>query len=199
VVGNGLFLNIAGGLGYLWFNVTDGLTQTDPTGAGTIVQVDILLADSATAIAAKADAAVVLASIPGVITSNTTGVLQLPFAPGDLTDGDAGDSGTTYTLVTDGLDAGLLIGTDPIVWSEFGSSSKTEYRTLSAGEITAKQIVLVLTPNAPTEVSVDVQGAGAQFYTDDFVVSGNILGWAGLGLDGVLVAGDKLRVLYSYY
>jgi hypothetical protein len=75
---------------------------------------------------------------------------------------------------------------------------KTEYRTLSAGEITAKQITLAFTPDAPAEVCLDVIGGGPQFYTDDFSVSSNILSWAGTPLDGLLIAGDKLRVSYFY-
>lgn len=75
---------------------------------------------------------------------------------------------------------------------------KTEYRTLTAGEITAKQISLVQTPAATGEVLLDLIGGGAQFYGDDFVVSGSTLSWNGLSLDGLLSTGDKLRVGYVY-
>jgi len=75
---------------------------------------------------------------------------------------------------------------------------KTEYRTLTLGEEVAKAITLLQTPVAPGEVLLDVKGGGAQFYSDDFVVSGSTLSWNGLGLDGLLVAGDKLRVTYVY-
>lgn len=76
---------------------------------------------------------------------------------------------------------------------------KTEYRTLTAGEITAAEIVLVQTPATPTEVILDAIGGGsAQFYGDDFNVTGTTLSWLGLPLDGLLTAGDKLRVVYVY-
>lgn len=75
---------------------------------------------------------------------------------------------------------------------------KTEYRTLTPAEITAKAITLLQTPASPGEVILDVKGGGAQFYNDDFVVSGSTLSWNGLGLDGLLVSGDKLRVVYVY-
>lgn len=75
---------------------------------------------------------------------------------------------------------------------------KTEYVTLSPAEITAKAITLAQPPAAPGEVILDVIGGGAQFYGDDFVVSGSTLSWNGLGLDGLLVSGDKLRVHYVY-
>lgn len=75
---------------------------------------------------------------------------------------------------------------------------KTEYRTLTGGEITAAQLTLAQTPSTPTEILVDVLGGGIAWYTDDFVVSGNILDWSGLGLDGLVSAGDKLRIGYVY-
>lgn len=75
---------------------------------------------------------------------------------------------------------------------------KTEYRTLTAGEITAKAITLLQTPAASGEVMLDAIGGGATFYGDDFVVSVATLSWNGLALDGVLTAGDKLRVTYVY-
>ena len=76
---------------------------------------------------------------------------------------------------------------------------KTEYRTISAGEATAKQLTLAFTPAVPSEVLVDPKGGGAQFYSDDFTVSVNILDWSGLGMDSFpIVAGDKLRITYVY-
>lgn len=75
---------------------------------------------------------------------------------------------------------------------------KTEYRTLTPAEITAKAITLAQTPASPGEVILDVIGGGAQFYGDDFVVSVATLSWNGLALDGVLASGDKLRVTYVY-
>jgi hypothetical protein len=75
---------------------------------------------------------------------------------------------------------------------------KTEYRTLTAPEAAAKAITLVQTPAASGEVMLDIAGGGAQFYGDDFVVSVATLSWNGLALDGILSAGDKLRVAYVY-
>lgn len=73
---------------------------------------------------------------------------------------------------------------------------KTEYRTISGGEATAKQLTLTGTPASVTEVLLDVIGGGAQFYGDDFTVSGTTLSWSGLGLDGVLSSGDRVRIGY---
>jgi hypothetical protein len=79
-----------------------------------------------------------------------------------------------------------------------GTTPRTEYRTLVAGDITAAEITLAETPDSPGEVMLDIIGGGPQEITVDFAVSGNTLSWSGLALDGVLVAGDKLRVYYWY-
>lgn len=75
---------------------------------------------------------------------------------------------------------------------------KTEYRTVTGGEASAKQLTLAHTPAAPSEVMVDIIGGGAQEFATDFTVASNILDWNSLGLDGVLTTGDKLRVAYVY-
>jgi hypothetical protein len=75
---------------------------------------------------------------------------------------------------------------------------KVEHRTISAGEATAKSLTLVQTPAAPTEVMLDVIGGSSAFNSTDFVVSGATLSWGTLGLDGVLAAGDKVRITYVY-
>ncbi len=79
-----------------------------------------------------------------------------------------------------------------------GSNVKIEYRTLTSGEVLAKQIVLSNTPSLATEVALDLVSGSAQFYGTDFTVSGVILSWNGLSLDGLLAAGDQLRVFYAY-
>lgn len=71
-----------------------------------------------------------------------------------------------------------------------------EYRTLSSGEIAAKQLTLAHLPATAVNVMVDQVGGTAQVYAVDFTVSSNILSWNGLALDGFLSAGDILRVMY---
>lgn len=78
----------------------------------------------------------------------------------------------------------------------FSGIWKTEYRTLTGGEIAAKQLTLASLPSSPSEILLDVIGNCAQFYGDDFTVSASIVSWSGLGLDGILTAGDKLRIGY---
>lgn len=72
----------------------------------------------------------------------------------------------------------------------------TEFRTITSGEATAKQLTLGATPTAANVVLVDVIGGTAQEFSVDYTISVNILSWSTLALDGVLAAGDKLRIHY---
>lgn len=71
-----------------------------------------------------------------------------------------------------------------------------KYRTLTGGEITAKQLTMSPAAADVTGVQLDIISGGAVEYLVDFTVTGSILSWNGLGLDGVLSAGDKLRLVY---
>ena len=71
-----------------------------------------------------------------------------------------------------------------------------EYRTISAGEATAKQLTLAATPASPTKVMVDTIGGCAQRLSVDFTIAGNVLNWSGYALDGILASGDVLRIHY---
>jgi hypothetical protein len=75
-------------------------------------------------------------------------------------------------------------------------TQNVEYRTLTGGEISAKQLTLANTPSTASLVMVDLIGASAQIFNFDFTVASNILSWTGLALDGQVVAGDVLRVFY---
>jgi len=77
-------------------------------------------------------------------------------------------------------------------------SPKTEYRTLSAGEIAAKQLTLAQTPIVSSEILVDTATGTINVFSVDFTVSGNVVSWTGLGFDGLLTAGDVLRIHYYY-
>lgn len=73
---------------------------------------------------------------------------------------------------------------------------EVEYFTLTEEEIDQKYISLAKTPNNPIKVLLTVYGALASFYGLDFTVSGNVLTWNELGLDGLLNSGDILQVVY---
>lgn len=78
-----------------------------------------------------------------------------------------------------------------------GSSLNIEYRTVTSGENTAKQLTLAMTPSQPTLVILGIASAPTQVYGTDFTVSGNILSWSGTALDGILSTGDQLLIEYN--
>lgn len=123
VSGAAQYTDLGGNLGYFWFNVTDGAnTQTDPTGAGTSVQVNVLLADTPSQIATKVKAAIDAASIVGIdTTSVATSILTITYDIGDITpDGGAGTNiFTSFTLVQNGVGVGVASGTSVDVSSAF--------------------------------------------------------------------------------
>ena len=119
----------------------------------------------------------------------------------DLVGGGAQVYSTDFLISVDvfdfnglGLD-GELIAND-IIRISYSNSLSVEYRTLTAGEVAAFALTLAATPGDPTAVRADLISGSAQVYSVDFVVSGNVLDWTGLGLVGVL-AGDILRITYE--
>jgi len=78
------------------------------------------------------------------------------------------------------------------------SGYNVDYFTISPGEEIAKQIQLSGTPTDPSKTLVDIYGGGGvQIYSIDYTVSGDILSWSGLRLDGVISSGDEIRVVWS--
>jgi len=73
---------------------------------------------------------------------------------------------------------------------------RVEYRDITLAEETAKQLTLANLPAEPTKVKLDIIGGSAQRYTVDFIVTGSILSWSGLRLDGVLVENSEVRINY---
>ena len=71
------------------------------------------------------------------------------------------------------------------------------FHTVTAGEISAKQIIMDPIPLVPSEVGVDLIGGGSQEYGIDFnIVSSSILTWSGLGLLAILEEGNILKLCY---
>lgn len=77
------------------------------------------------------------------------------------------------------------------------TEDKVEYHTLTAPEITAKAFTLADTPKSASKVRLCPMGGIPQEYSTDYTVSGNTVDFNGLGLDGVLVAGEVVRVEYE--
>ena len=68
--------------------------------------------------------------------------------------------------------------------------------TITNTMLSTKSITLTNTPSHPSQVLLlPLDGGIVQSaYANDFVVSGNILSWAGKGLDGLLSVNDKVTV-----
>lgn len=74
----------------------------------------------------------------------------------------------------------------------------TDYFTLSPTDVSNKFVTLAHNPANPATVLLEVVGDSSQTYGADFMVLGNQVQWSGLGLDGVLASGAKLRAFYLY-
>lgn len=81
---------------------------------------------------------------------------------------------------------------------------RVEYFTLSAGDITNKYVLLAVEPTDPTKTRLDVVSGTSQQIGVDFDMVADTpnpeitrLTWDGFALDGVLLAGDVLRVEYN--
>lgn len=74
--------------------------------------------------------------------------------------------------------------------------NKTEIFNLSTIDISNKFLTLAETPVLSDSVTLYPRGGIPQVNTIDFSVTGNLLTWNGLGLDGFLEVGDILVVRY---
>lgn len=67
---------------------------------------------------------------------------------------------------------------------------------LSSDEIADKKIVLTSVPAFPERVEFSVKGAPTLFFGDDYTIVDDELSWSGLGLDGLLEVGDKVKIRF---
>lgn len=89
-------------------------------------------------------------------------------------------------------------GKATITISGGGGFDVVVFRTLTNGEIAAKQLTLVTAPADPNLMLVDQKdGTPALQIGVDFTVAGAVVDWNALGLDGVIAEGDVLRFAYA--
>ena len=70
--------------------------------------------------------------------------------------------------------------------------------TITVPEAAAKQFNLPTIPPDVSKILVDIhQGPCALKYAVDYTTAGLVFNWAGLGLDGLIGAGDIVRVVYN--
>jgi len=126
-------------------------------------------------------------------------------AQSDATDalnaiGTLAASPTNYTPSNAAIVADHLAAIDGKI-GDIGED-KYEVLTLTSTDITNKYVDLAAAPKQVQSTVVQPEGGPVQFYTDDYTIitDGSVikrLNWSGLGMDGILEVGDKLRVLYE--
>jgi hypothetical protein len=78
-----------------------------------------------------------------------------------------------------------------------GNSIQIENFTITPPILSTKQVILALPPTIPEVTILTPLGGIQQEYGVDFSITGNILSWNGLGLDGYFVINDKFSVIYK--
>lgn len=89
----------------------------------------------------------------------------------------------------------LTEGESLIVPSPSGEQ-QVVYRDITLAEEIAKELTLAIAPATPAKTVVDIISGSSQRFNVDFTVVGAVLSWNGLGLDGVLLENDVLRIQY---
>jgi hypothetical protein len=67
---------------------------------------------------------------------------------------------------------------------------------LTTLDITNKYVILNFTPLVPEAITVVPVGGPEQLLGIDYIITGNVLSWDSLGLDGILDNTDKLVIHY---
>ena len=73
-----------------------------------------------------------------------------------------------------------------------------DYFALTPTDILNKYVTLSYVPKNSLETAVNIVEGSSQYYGSDFVVVGDKVLWSGLGLDGELIAGDEIRVMFYF-
>jgi len=125
------------------------------------------------------------------LTATATELNLLDGITGILDEDDMSSDSATSLATQQSIKAYVDTATDNV------NGRITEGFTCDATIIANKSVTLAATPANAASTVLHVQGAPHQEYGSDFTVSGTTLSWNGLGLDGLLEAGDKLRVVYD--
>jgi hypothetical protein len=92
--------------------------------------------------------------------------------------------------------SGIAPNTVDLKSTAVGGASNIDKFTLSAGNILSKSVTLSASPTVPAEVLLSVGGVDQEIGID-FSISGTLLSWSGMGLDGILTEGDIITVTYN--
>lgn len=192
--------------------------------AAEAAQADAEAAQSAAeAAAAAAAAAGIVQEVPVGAVDGVNDLFILSESPGSIDDvavvlgGTVIRKTTGFILTTSGgLPAIQFIGRIPQIGEDVyviifsvamgggggggggGTSSTIERHTVSAGEAAAKQFTLLATPADVLGVVAFIPNGIPQLAPGDFIITGgNVFDWNGKDLDGVLLAGDTVQLIYN--
>lgn len=73
---------------------------------------------------------------------------------------------------------------------------QTEQHLIDMTQLFDKEIILSSAPVYPERTLLLIDGAGSTFYGVDFTVTGNVLSWESLRLDGLLGLDDRVQIIY---
>ena len=103
-----------------------------------------------------------------------------------------------YGSGSGGIDTGGGGGGGGIDIIEVHNRWRVEYASINATALINKYVLINAEPKTATKVKVEVITGPTCDYSVDFVVDPVLkqVQWNGLGLDGSLTSGDKLRITY---
>jgi hypothetical protein len=78
-----------------------------------------------------------------------------------------------------------------------GGVLKSELITLSSTDIANKQLTFSEIPYEESAIQLIPVGGPVQVLFLDYVISGSVVNWGGLGLDGILAEGDQIQIFYQ--
>jgi hypothetical protein len=76
------------------------------------------------------------------------------------------------------------------------SSTASFTYTITLTDVINKYLTLPGAPNVPSSAELVWLGVG-QVYGVDFIVSSNTMNWNGLGLESLILTGDKVFIYYQ--
>lgn len=88
------------------------------------------------------------------------------------------------------------VGGTGVLLSDVANSDTVEYVLITATNIINKSVTLLKTPFVTGKVVANIVKGPTLDFGIDYTVTGNVLSWSGLGLDGKISAGDKIRIKY---
>lgn len=134
------------------------------------------------------------ASEAGVVFMPAGGTAQIPGV-------DFVVAGSAISWAGKGLD-GILSENDKVLISYAAQNAEVEFGsediTLTSGQALAKQITLAHEPTSQSGVMLHPIGGPVQIPGVDYQINGQVLTWAGKGLDGILEANDRLLIYYQW-